>query len=94
MASSMHTQVFEHLSILDEALLQPDKFIGLKLAVGSEIPGFGHDTRVSELTDDNRDLFPTTRPVARPDLKPRTGDVSRCLESSILGSSRSPIGCE
>jgi hypothetical protein len=50
----MHTQVFEHLSILDEALLQPDKFIGLKLAVHSAIPGFGHDTRVSEATDENR----------------------------------------
>jgi len=66
MASSMHTQVFEHLSILDEALLQPHKFIGLEMAIRSEIPRFGHDTRVSELTDENRDLFPTTRPVSRP----------------------------
>lgn len=65
MASSMHTQVFEHFSILDEALLQPHKFIGLEMAIGSEIPGFGHDTRVSELTDENRDLFPTPRPVSR-----------------------------
>src|SRR3970040_1034371 len=59
MSSSIHTQVLEQLSILDEALLQPDKFIGLKLAVGSEIPGFGHDTRVSEVTDENRVLLPS-----------------------------------
>jgi hypothetical protein len=55
----MHTQVLEQLSILDEALLQPDKFIGLKLAVRSEIACFGHDTRVSELMDENRDFIPS-----------------------------------
>jgi hypothetical protein len=54
----MGAQVFEHLSILDDALLQPHKFIGLEKAVGSEIPGFGHNTRVSELWDENRDLTP------------------------------------
>lgn len=53
----MQTQILEQLSILDEAVLQPDKFIGLKLAVGSEIPGFGHDTRLSEVTDENRVLL-------------------------------------
>jgi hypothetical protein len=61
----MQTQVFEHLSIFDEALLQPHKFIGLEMAVHSEIPGFGHDKRVSELRDENRDLFPRTSPVSR-----------------------------
>lgn len=68
MASSMQTQILEQLSILDEALLQPDKFVGLKLAVGSEIPGFGHDTRVSEVTDEKSSLVAfrqSTRPVSR-----------------------------
>jgi hypothetical protein len=64
----MDTQVFEYLSILDDALLQPSKFIGLEMAVGSEIPGFGHDTRVSEVRDENRDLFPPHVPL--PDRAP------------------------
>lgn len=66
MASSMHAQVLEYLSILDEALLQPHNFIGLDMAVGGEIPGFGHDTTVSELTDENRASSPPHVPFPGP----------------------------